>query len=337
VVKWLDEINSDLEPYFKDKPIVLVDIGASGTPPDEWLDISHLSCYVGFDPDRRELREDNSYGFRRFIMVNKAITETNQQEVAFFLTRSPFCSSTLKPNMNALSSYSFTDRFVVEKTAIVPAISLDSALRDAALEYVDWVKLDTQGKDLDILRSLGDQQGKGVLVVEIEPEIMEFYHGEKTFPQAHSYLLENSYWLSNAVFQRFTRISQATRERLGSRVDYAFVSGNPTSVDAQYFRTLAHLGSNKASTRDYLCLWIFSMLNRHHGFALDIGAHLTDGAPEERIGELLTEHTLRAIERLSPRFRRFKKAAKSRLPHWLLPPARAVITLLRSVKPRKRR
>jgi hypothetical protein len=249
----------------------------------------------------------------------------------FYMTASPYCSSALKPNLKNLREYSFTDLFRVEKTTTVPTTSLESALREIGLDYIDWLKLDTQGKDLDIFRGLGDPIRRRLLVLDIEPGVTDFYEGENTFSPAHSYLLENDFWLSKASFQKCPRISASTREKLASYgVDYSLVPGNPTAVEAQYFRTLGYVASTQASIRDCVCLWVLSMLNSNYGFALDVGVHVVEQGSNRRVGDLLIQQTLTQIERdQSARGSRLKRAVKSLVPSRLHPLARKVLAATR--------
>jgi hypothetical protein len=264
-------------------------------------------------------------------MFNKAVAETDRQELEFYMTASPYCSSALKPNLKNLCEYSFTDDFRVEKTTIVPTISLESSLREIRLDYIDWLKLDSQGKDLDIFRSLGDLIRRRLLVLDIEPGIMDFYEGENTFSPAHSYLLENDFWLSKASFQKYPRISKSTREKLASyRVDFSLLPGNPTAVEARYYRTLGHLVSTQASIRDCVCLWVLSMLNFNYGFALDVGVHVVEQGSNRQVGDLLIQQTLTEIERhASTRGSRLQRIVKPWVPSILHPLARKVLAAIR--------
>ena len=75
---------------------ILIDIGASGAPPEIWGEIARYSTYVGFDPDLREISEIPDSRFQRAVIVNEAISsKADDKEVLFYLTKSPYCSSTL--------------------------------------------------------------------------------------------------------------------------------------------------------------------------------------------------------------------------------------------------
>src|SRR5256885_2285112 len=79
---------------------VLVDIGASGGTPGIWKNIAARSSYVGFDPDHREIdRDTHAAHFASNQIIHEVITpDATAADAHFFLTHSPYCSSTLRPN-----------------------------------------------------------------------------------------------------------------------------------------------------------------------------------------------------------------------------------------------
>lgn len=90
----MQSIISDLLTDLNINP-VLIDIGASAAPPKIWSSLAQHSTYIGFDPDLREIHEELAGAFRRSVIVNEAVTpDKGANELTFYLTASPFCSST---------------------------------------------------------------------------------------------------------------------------------------------------------------------------------------------------------------------------------------------------
>jgi FkbM family methyltransferase len=258
---------------------VLVDVGASGTPPEIWDGIAHHSIYVGFDPDLREIQELRDSIFRKRTIVNEAITDDkNAHEVLFYLTRSPYCSSTLKPDVESLSNYLFYDLFVVEKEARVRATSLDSVMNRLSLSSIDWLKVDSQGTDLRIFNSLNSQHRSRVLAIDIEPGLIDAYLGEDLFVDTHKQLTRNGFWISNVNVCGVVRMRRSTAtEVAATNVDFNHnlveqtVKKSPGWCEARYFRTIEWLSQNDFAKRDYILIWIFALLDEQLGFAIDVG------------------------------------------------------------------
>lgn len=257
---------------------VLVDIGASGSPPAIWRRIAQYSVYVGFDPDQRELREISGGQFARAIILNEAVTsEKGQNDVHFYLTRSPYCSSTLPPDTEALDNYLFSDLFVVENEVSVRAISLNAAIDQLGLDTVDWFKTDSQGTDLRLFESLSLNLRDHVLAIDIEPGLIDAYRGEDLFADAHRKLVSEGFWLSKVDVKGAVRLKRSTLQDIvqchpklkGIRVDHA-IRKSPGWCEARYLRTIESLNKRDAVPRDYVLLWVFAMMEQQWGYAMDI-------------------------------------------------------------------
>ena len=176
---------------------VLLDVGASGSPPPIWREIASNSIYIGLDPDLREIHEDQSSGFHRSVIFNEVVTaEKGATEAHFYLTRSPFCSTVLEPNPKATAPWLERDLFEVEARASVRATTIDSILKRLDFPSVDWVKLDTQGTDLRLINSISPDVLSRVMAIDTEPGLIDIYQSEDMFVDVHRDLTKNGFWLS---------------------------------------------------------------------------------------------------------------------------------------------
>jgi len=256
---------------------VLVDVGASAGPPEIWEPLAPVATYVGFDPDSRDLSDAPAGGFRRSVIVNEAVTsDPAATEARFYLTRSPYCSSTLEPDTASLSNYHFSELFVTERQATVRAATLDATLARLGLDRIDWLKCDTQGTDLRIFRSLGDGVRRGLLALDIEPGLIDAYRGEDLFVDAQKHLTASGFWLSRLEVNGAVRVRGATLQSVfAGRADPAALAGrairnSPGWCEARYLRTLESLAETGAARERYALLFVFSLLDRQPGYALDV-------------------------------------------------------------------
>lgn len=300
----LQELLSDIS-ILNERDLVLVDVGASGSPPSVWQAIAPFSYYVGFDPDSRELNEENSYNFRKFTMIKKVVTDNDSDTAKFFLTAYPYCSSMLKPDMDSCKQYTFTETFEVIGQAEFPTTRLNVVIRDLEVHGIDWIKLDSQGKDLDLYLSIEPSTRKRILAIDIEPGVSPFYEGENTFAESHRALLQEGFWLSSIKLQNggFPRVRQSTRQALSGQllqphnqpIDFEKLPVSPTALEARYLRTLEHLTSVDADLGDYISLWVFALCDDKLGFALDVALHIKDHYSSYPVGSLLLDKTVKQI------------------------------------------
>jgi hypothetical protein len=312
---------------------VLVDIGASGAPPKVWEPIAQRSIYVGFDPDRRELHDVAEGQYARSIIINKAVTSAcDQNQVHFYLTQSSYCSSTLPPDTAALANYLFSDLFVVEREVFVLATPLNAVIDRLGLHGIDWFKTDSQGTDLRLFQSLKDNLRERVLAIDIEPGLIDAYRGEDLFVDAHRELLNQGFWLSSLDVRGMVRMKRTTlqaiishRPELQDTHIYQSVRPSPGWCEARYLRTLESLRERNAEVRDYALLWVFAMIERQWGYALDIAHVYEQQFARDSVSSLLHDLPLkliiqknrdfRSIARrfLPPRFKQFLHWCKGKL------------------------
>jgi FkbM family methyltransferase len=287
---------------------VLFDIGASGPPRIAWNLVAPHSIFVGFDPDLRELRELTGTAFHRAVKVNEAVTsERNRDTITFFLTRSPYCSSTLEPDMEHQSNYSLFDLFQVEGKVEVKATTLEAVLMRLGLDRVDWFKVDSQGTDSRLFNSLPHSVRDRVFCVEIEPGLVAGYKGEDVFIDAHRDLLNQGFWLADASMCGAVRIRQSSIQRLRERQPGLVaddIGGRcrvaPGWVEATYLRSVDQLIRRGASSTDFVLLWAFAVAIGQLGFALDVALAYERNLGTDETSEAMTAPLIRWFTRAAP-------------------------------------
>jgi hypothetical protein len=286
---------------------VLIDIGASGSTPPLWEEIAAQSVYIGFDPDQRELREIPGGKFSRSIIVNKAVTsEASQAEIPFYLTRFPYCSSTLRPDLVSLSHFIFSDFFVVDREIKVQALSLDTLLDNLSISRVHWFKTDSQGTDLRLFTSVKEDIRTRILAVDIEPGLIDAYQGEDLFLDAHRYLTKHGFWLSDLKIDGSIRMRQSTlheiataHPEINSEHIGKAIRKSPCWTEARYLRSTEWLSQPMFREEDYLLLWAFAILDQQTGFALDLGVDCATRFGSSQISTLMKNEALTYLRKAS--------------------------------------
>lgn len=299
---------------------VLIDIGASDTPPKIWERIARHSVYVGFDPDLRELYEVSDSRFYKATIVNEAVTNDKQSnEALFYFTKSPYCSSTLEPDLNSLSNFIFSDLFVVEREEKIRTTSLDAVMDHLSLPCIDWLKTDSQGTDLRIFNSLRAEVRSRVLALDIEPGLIDAYVGEDLFVDAHRELTRNGFWLSDLNVCGTVRMRRSTlREIMALNTDISYelvdktLKKSPGWCEARYFRTIEWLAQGDFTKRDYVLLWTFALLDDQLGFAIDLGIEYDRIFGKDDISRAMKEESILRI-RQSRHKVRFAKSLPFRI------------------------
>ena len=302
-----DQIISDLFARCDIEP-VLIDIGASGGTPRIWTSIRSHSTYVGFDGDTREMQDHpQEREFRRARFVHEAITAdpaagASGGKVRFYLTRSPYCSSTLRPNTLVTDNFLSAESFIIDREEEVTASSLDDVLERLNLRRIDWMKIDTQGTDLRIYNSLREDVRNHLLAIDIEPGLRGAYMGEDLFSDVHKGLTSEGFWLSNLKVCGLVRMRKTTLDALsasdptltGEAVS-KFVKPTPGWTECRYLRSLESLAKVGGTKRDYVLLWVFAAIDKQLGFCLDLAHEYLKVIGPDEVGTILREESVRQV------------------------------------------
>jgi FkbM family methyltransferase len=282
----LDQVISALFETNGIEPI-LVDVGASGGTPRIWQPIRQHSTYIGFDGDERELptspeqeqQHPQAKEFKHARFVHEVITADpgGGGTVRFYLTHSPYCSSTLRPNPTITDNFLSAECFIIESEEQVKASTLDEVVHRLNLDRIDWMKIDTQGTDLRIFASLDQQVRDRMLAIDVEPGLRGAYMGEDLFCDIHQRFMAEGLWLSNLKVCGLVRMRKTTLDEL-SKVDPTLddqaiartLRTTPGWTECRYLRSLESLAKVGGTKRDYVLLWVFSAIDKQWGFCLDL-------------------------------------------------------------------
>lgn len=254
--------------HFENRPPVLIDIGASGEIHAKWQLIAPYSVCVAFDADDRDFQasEQTNKGFKKLITLNRIVTADASGLKDFYLTASPYCSSLLEPDKTQLEPWVFRKLFEVESVKKLPAITLQAALQQAGLSYIDWFKSDTQGTDLRLFKSVPEQWVQSMLVAEFEPGIMNAYKGEDKLYKVMETMEQGGFWLSSMEVKGTQRLHENYVKEIGPAFSKRIIRRSPCWAEVTYLRQ----PFPEASQRDFLLLYVFALLEYQYGFALEV-------------------------------------------------------------------
>ena len=253
--------------YFRDQPPVLIDIGASGGIHSKWKYISKYAYCVAFDADDREFQisEQSNRDYKKFIHVNRIVAPSSSGNTPFYLTNSPFCSSMLEPDEEKLKPWLFKPLFEVKKITHLPAVTLQETLQSANISYIDWFKVDTQGTDLRLFKSLPSKIQETVLLAEFEPGIMDAYKDEDKLYAVMQEMHNQGFWLSSMNVKGTQRLQNSYARKIGGFFSERIIRSSPGWAELTYLRSPEDL-----SIRNLLLMIVFALLERQYGFALEL-------------------------------------------------------------------
>jgi len=195
--------------------LTILDVGARGGPLP-WVErLAPWSRYVACEPQADAVVDAPAPTIWRERIVVREALAAQEGPVTLNVTANGGFTSVLKPDQDLAQAYCLVNEMAEVGTAQVPAITLAQAAERYGFGELGFVKLDTQGSELDILRS-GEALITGpVQAIFIECEFRPFYQGQPLFAEIDIWLRERGFDL--IALEPTSR----RRRKPGSRVAYS--------------------------------------------------------------------------------------------------------------------
>ena len=193
-LNWQIKLGSHEKNFLSRNPLIVCDVGARGCAPQELAPFCSRMVYYAFDADSEECDRLNrlSHPYHKFRAFPYYIGRDTRRTV-FNLYKQRGESSSYKPGRRFKNVFK-GDSFAIEKEIEVTSSSLDEVYSKEAMELPDFVKLDTQGSELEILYGAGTIIGN-TCMIEVEVEFLEMYEGQPLFHDVLKFMTENGFEL----------------------------------------------------------------------------------------------------------------------------------------------
>lgn len=270
LMKKEEQMRSNLRDLLNSADIKLVDIGARGGAVPQLQMLAPYSHYFACEPNSEEalvlpskLKKETPW--REITIITDAIS-SNEGLSLLNITRQPGLSSLLQPNYSVISKFHSRDFFLIESTTQINCITLDKAATTYGFTDACFLKVDTQGSELDILKSGINLLNNPLLGVFAEVSFYEFYEGQPLFSDVDSYLRNKQFSLFGLYIK--------TKNR-AFRKPPLFSRGQPVWANALYLKEPESIMGNKSkdqTLKDIARLIGLALAFGHFDFALELAS-----------------------------------------------------------------
>ncbi len=117
-------------------------------------------------------------------------------EATLYVTKSPVCSSLYPPNEPYLERFDGLIEVVgTDFTIDLDITTLDHVCQTEDIQAIDFLQIDVQGADLDVLQGAAQLLSRSVLGIQIEVEFTHLYCGQPLFADVDSHLRQHDFTL----------------------------------------------------------------------------------------------------------------------------------------------
>ena len=153
------------------------------------------------------------------------------EERTLYVTKAPMCSSLYPPNEPYLARIAgLIEAVSLDFSFEIDTITLDQFCQEEHINEIDFLQIDVQGADLDVLEGAINILNRGTLAIQVEVEFSQLYVGQPLFADVDSFLRKNNFTLFDVI--------QSYRPRVRSPICSESRGGQLLWGDAFYLRDL---------------------------------------------------------------------------------------------------
>jgi FkbM family methyltransferase len=222
-------------------PIGLIDCGARGTIPEPWASLEtafpNSLQVVGFEADAEEAaRLTEVYGGRRRYVPAAAWNAVGTRPI--YITERPQTSSLFPPNAEIQHYFrpkpggfvNVQDGRAVARVVDIPTTTIDVAMADVSFD-VDFLKIDTQGAEYEILEGAAAALDGPLFGVVAETWATQIYKGVKPMWEVMRLLASHGY-----QFMRYENAGSVRRSFPGTPTFEFTQIAQMSSFEVLFFR-----------------------------------------------------------------------------------------------------
>jgi len=190
---------------FKNDPFVVVDVGARKGFEKHWDHYGDQIKLLGFEPNEDSFKECVRRKSNNQTTYYPYALDRIKSERDFYITAYPSSSGFYRPDLKCISKFGMEEVNKIIDTIKIKTIDLDSFQRDNQISPIDFIKLDTEGSELDILKGGEKSLIAEVLGLSIETEFLKTHIGQPLFSDIDQYLRSIGFQLYDLDLNRWSR------------------------------------------------------------------------------------------------------------------------------------
>ncbi|MCC3405804.1 MAG: FkbM family methyltransferase [Microcoleus sp. PH2017_10_PVI_O_A] len=176
---------------------IVVDVGGRYGMHPSWSGFAGELLYLTFEPDPEEAQRLRKYNSRSGFEVVELALAKAEGERDFYITKHRGYCSFYPPNLDS----EWFKRYrpgegEIESVIRVKTSSLDSWASSRNID-IDFLKIDTEGSELEILEGAEKQISSNVLGLRVELLFEEIYKNVPLFPEIFNHLKARDFFLIN--------------------------------------------------------------------------------------------------------------------------------------------
>ncbi len=174
--------------------LVCYDIGARWGIWDRYHKLPLPIVKIGFEPDPDEARQLAES--KAFDHVAPVALSGRGGPRTLFVAQNPACSSICGPDMSVIQKHCRTENYTVVREVPIETVTLPQAIQNFKLPAPDFIKIDVEGAELEILDSARDIL-KNCSGIFFEARLAPLYLSGSVFGDMTNFLLDQGFAITS--------------------------------------------------------------------------------------------------------------------------------------------
>ena len=224
--------------------MVIFDVGGRGGINQEWTAFGDQLQVYCFEPDEEECRRLAAAAPAQVKYIPQALSDS-KRTAALYEAKLAASTSLYKTRMDYFGRFLNSDNGITVGQRTVDVRPLDEVVKDYGVGRIDFIKLDAEGAELDILKGGVEAIAKGgILGVLSEIRFHREINGSPPFAELDAFLRSRNFHLYDIDANRHSRralpypSAADYRTATGERFFGYTTRGQVQDGDALYFRDL---------------------------------------------------------------------------------------------------
>lgn len=177
---------------------VVVDLGARGGFDPDLLPFAWACKLVAFEPEPVEAQRLIQQGDSRwgsFVVVPSAVGQKDGR-MSLHLPKAEIGASLYPHNEKMIDLFGYEDLHKTVRTIDVETVTLETVAQQYGLSQIDYLKIDIEGAELDILHSMGETISQ-CFAIKVEVSFLEQRQGQSFAWDVMGFLNRKGFYLAN--------------------------------------------------------------------------------------------------------------------------------------------
>ena len=195
-----DDHSNLISKLLVDNKLIALDVGAQGGFFESNIFAKKYNNF--FDPIVVEplSNEAEKLSKKNYKVITKGLWSANCKKKLYVLGKRLGSSSMYKPSKDNYDLYNFKKKdfslFDITNEIEVECTTANESLNKLNIKHLDFLKIDTQGSELEILKGLGEYRP---LIIKVEAQVVPMYEDVPNWSELMNYLYKINYMTSEWV------------------------------------------------------------------------------------------------------------------------------------------